>query len=277
METVVIFDGDVLAYLACKPRRMTSNGKIIVHLDEEGDKFIPEHTPEEDTQYLMDSWDNFVKIVEKTCDKFFTSTYVMAVKGPDNFRDTVYPEYKQNRRVNSSYVSEMAKFVPDLRRLAVHGGMAIESAGYEADDYVRFWAEECKKYGRDYVIVSIDKDLRCIPGKHYNPKTEVLDVVEELKASLFYHQQLMQGDSTDNIPGIPGVGPVKASKMLDGCTTVEEMQEVVVGAYVAAYNDDWVSALLSNGKLLHIMRHHDDYFSFKEWSIAREIRGLLDV
>jgi len=267
---LAIIDGDILAYAACKPRWQdkAENGFVTIELDEDGNRKPFEFTKKEDQMYLQQCWGNLKKELDKLLDRVFCTEYIMAVKGENNFRDKVYHDYKANRKNNPNNHNV---FVPSMRKLMVKEDYAIEATGREADDLVRIWAEESRMSGRDFIVCSIDKDLKCIPGKHYlMHKDEVLDISEEY-AMRFYYEQLLKGDPTDNIPGVPRVGDVKAKKLLADFNTEQEFQEVVLNAYIAAYGDDWHHMLLVNGKMIHIQRDVGDYFCFDEWPLAQEL------
>jgi DNA polymerase-1 len=269
-RTYGIVDGDPLCYLACAPRYKQGSA---IQLDENGNKIPLEFTKEEDTKYFMQSWKNLEKKVEELKEKLFCNTLLMAVqddtKKIKNYRKMMYPEYKMNRHKDPS---KQNLFVPKLRKLLVKGGYAIVAEGREADDYVRTWALEARAAKEDYVVVSLDKDLQCIPGKFYNVKTEELIEISEWDALKNYYRQLLMGDSSDNIPGLPGIGPKTADKLLLGAFDEEEMQEIVVMNYLEKFEDDWYDMLLSNAKMLHIQTHLNDYFSFDSWPLVQELK-----
>jgi DNA polymerase-1 len=274
---VVIVDGDVIAYASCPPRRNIVDAFSVVSLDMDGHVIPEEHTVDEDAEYKRQCWNLFERNLEELASKFFSDTLLCAVKSPTNFRDEIYCDYKLNRRGNA-YGQEKLPFVRHLRNMAVFTDWAIEATGCEADDYLRIWANQCTAQGLEYVIVSIDKDLLCIPGKHYRLRTknrngmegELIEVSQE-EAIRHYYEQLIKGDMTDNIPGVLGIGPKIAAAMLKDCKTEEEMQEKTVSAYIGAYGDDWLSYLLSNGKMIHIQNHPDDYFRCRHWPICKEL------
>jgi 5'-3' exonuclease len=270
--TIALIDGDVLAYQACKPRWMKKakadkNGQYVAHLDENGKKIPLEWTREEDAEYLEESWNNFEKDLNILVEKLYCDDYLMAVKGEGNYRHFIYPSYKLQRTEGN----ELARFVPAIRRLAVMHGYAIQADGREADDYLRIWARECREADVDYILCTIDKDLKCIPGRYFNMKKETLEDIDEFAAKQFYYAQILSGDTTDNIPGIPGIGEKKAIKLLNGSKTDEEFQEAVVGAYISYYGDKWYDYLLLNAKLIHIQTELEDYFSFKDWPVVKEL------
>lgn len=287
MSRLAIIDGDVLAYNACKPRWQDKvkieNGVSFVNLDEHGKKVQLEFTVAEDRQYLEESWDNFRKILNKMLEQLFCSDFLMAVKSGPSYRDLMYPielnsdktravwGYKANRWKPEA---ENNKFVRTLRELAIFEELAIPATGREADDLIRIWANEARESGDDYVICSIDKDLQCIPGMHYlMHKDKVVEVSQE-DATRHYYEQLLKGDATDNVPGVPKIGDVRAAKILAEYATEEEFQECVVSHYIAAYGDNWFDYFLSNAKMIHIQRDMNDFFRAREWSILRELCNI---
>ena len=93
---------------------------------------------------------------------------------------------------------------------------AVMADGMEADDLVSIWAYEARELELPYCVVGIDKDLLQIPGNHYNFNKQEGQFVDDDTANLNLMLQCLTGDSTDNIPGIKGIGPKKADKILSG-------------------------------------------------------------
>jgi hypothetical protein len=270
--SLAIIDGDVLCHLACAPRwedrAKVEDGKTYIELDEDGNRKLLEFTADEDNLYLQRSWKGFKQKLNSLLDDIFCTEFVMAVQGEDNYRKVLYPEYKANRHKDPR---KQNKFVPIIRHFAVEEGYAIWSEGREADDFVRIWAEEARSAGDDFVICSVDKDLLCIPGKHYRMRDHELIEVKPSEGLKHYYEQLIAGDTGDYIPGVPGIGPKTAKELLIGLSTEEEFQECVIAQYLGYFGDDWRNALLSNGKMIHIQRRIDDYFSLKNWPLAEEL------
>jgi 5'-3' exonuclease len=270
---LAIIDGDVLAYQSCRSRHNRDNSPI--QLDSNGQKIPIKYTAAEDAKYLRECWDSFKRELNKLIEKLYCSDYIMAVKGHGCYRKLLYPDYKANRH-DKPQSTPQNEFVPVLRKLAIHEGYAIPANDCEADDLIRIWAEEARRAGQDHIICSIDKDLRCIPGRHYvmhydSEKQKILSISED-EARRHYYQQLLKGDPTDNIPGVPRVGPVKAEQMITACSTEQEMQETVVEQYLIAYGpDDWYSHFLINAKLIHLQTTHFDYFDCSHWPIIQEL------
>jgi 5'-3' exonuclease len=243
-KNYAIIDGDVVAYHACSDT---------VIKDDFGNKtYIPVKNAEE-------AFEKFKVLIDSLVEICFADDYLCSVKGQGNFRQDIFPEYKAHR--NTGSVDKRKELVPDVRLMAIEAGIAVPAHNREADDYVRIWAEECRRNGDNFVICSIDKDLLCIPGKHYLiHKQQFVDVSED-QGNFFYWRQVLQGDATDNIQGIPGIGPKKAEKILVDCDTNEKREAAVVGAYKNYFKEEWYDRLLLNGKLIHIQKDINDYFS----------------
>jgi hypothetical protein len=275
---LAIIDGDVLAYNACKPRWQSKlvDGINIKKLDEHGHVIPLEYTDEENKKYLKESWDYFQIDLDAMMSAVYATDFLMAVKGDFNYRYEIYPDYKANRAKNVT--SELNRFVPTLRKLAVASELAIEATGREADDLLRIWAEEARRAGDPFVICSIDKDLLMIPGKHYRIREQEIIEITPDDARRRYYEQVLKGDPTDNIPGAPGIGDVKAKAILRDCNTDEEFQEVIVETYIAQYTKkelpNWYNDLLCNIKMIHIQREPFDFIKAEEWPVLAYFGGI---
>ena len=135
-----------------------------------------------------------------------------AVKGTGNFRKDLSPDYKSQRPELDKEVKDKLNY---LHKYAVSKG-AIQADGMEADDLVAIWAYEALDRKEEYVICGIDKDLLQIPGHHYNYGKDTWQLINEEEALHNLYIQCLTGDATDNIPGLKGIGPKKAEKILAG-------------------------------------------------------------
>lgn len=158
--------------------------------------------------------------------------YMLFVSGGGNFRKEIDPSYKANR-------AEMPKpkHREALRIHLIKEWGAIECNGYEADD----GCGVNQKQDGSTVICGIDKDLLQIPGRHYQWPIIRKGVVQ--REGLFHDiseeqgwrnlfTQMLTGDTSDNIQGVKGVGPKKAEKLLQDCSTETEMYERCMDAYL---------------------------------------------
>lgn len=138
---------------------------------------------------------------------------LVAVKGKGNFRKDLYDAYKGNRKPLEDEIRERLAYAHNYM-IESHG--AIMADNMEADDLVSIWAYECMSENIPYVIVGIDKDLLQIPGDHYNFVKGTHTNVDTDTAHYNLLLQCLTGDNADNIPGIKGIGPKKAEKILHG-------------------------------------------------------------
>jgi DNA polymerase-1 len=206
---------------------------------------------------VEEALENYKAILHKNwIDPLWADETVMYCAGKDNFRYKLCPQYKANRKEPHK---DASLFKP-LTEYIVEKGLAIPSHGMEADDMVRMKAIVCKEKELDHIVVHIDKDLDCIEGDHYNPKKELFYRIDEDAADLHYWLQILKGDPTDNLPGLPKVGPKKAEKMLQG-VPMERRKSRVLAAYRAKYGrGKWEEKLLETANGIHILRSPDDYF-----------------
>ena len=133
--------------------------------------------------------------------------------------------------------------------------------GLEADDCVSVYSTKvAETKGQSYVICSPDKDvLRQIPGKHFNfQKMEFVNTSDE-DANKFLWMQTLMGDSTDGIPGIPGLGAKTAEKIInenDGNTSYEQD---VLKIYIEKFGQyDGICKFTETFKLVYLLRTEED-------------------
>lgn len=181
-------------------------------------------------QDLRKGYDDFCKKMEMTVqdklcnmfDKTETFNKYYAVKGSDNFRKKLSKDYKANRPTLDDDIRDKLNY---LHKHAVAKG-AITSDGMEADDLVAIWAYEARESEDQYVICGIDKDLLQIPGNHYNYSKDTWQFIDDNEAHLKLMLQCLTGDTADNIPGLKGIGPKKAEKILAGVAKERQWNRV---------------------------------------------------
>ena len=124
-----------------------------------------------------------------------------------NYRRDFWPEYKAHR--DKLHTPDALDYALEIVYSSDSSVKCLDRL--EADDLMGMIASSDKG-----VAVTIDKDLRSVPGWHWNPDKEEGPVyVSEEEADRFFYTQWMTGDSTDNIPGLWRVGPKKAEKLLN--------------------------------------------------------------
>jgi len=182
----------------------------------------------------------------------------IAVKGRGNFRYDCYKDYKSNRKPIDEKIRKLINYGHEH---VVEKYTAHMADGMEADDLVSIWCWNSLKTETPYVVAHIDKDLNQIPGAHYNyNKGEHYDVSPE-EGYRYLMNQWVMGDSTDGIPGVPGVGPKKAEAYLKGIP-LERLERRVRALYRAKkLSKDYCQAMYDCVYMLQSMEEFDEHQS----------------
>ena len=154
-----------------------------------------------------------------------THLAVILDKSSHSFRNDIYPEYKANRPEPPEDLRPQFPLIRDATR--AFSLPCIEEAGLEADDLIATYAREAQRQGWNVTIVSSDKDLMQLIGEVDGARIDMLDTMKSariyipevqekfgVKPELVGDVLALMGDSVDNIPGIYGVGPKTASKLI---------------------------------------------------------------
>ena len=152
-------------------------------------------------------------------------------KGP-NFRHKMYSAYKANR---PPMPDDLAVQIPYIKKIvAAHNIHAMEEQGVEADDLIASAARKLAAAGYKVIVISGDKDLLQLVNDDiilWDPmKDEVMDPVGVKKKYNVPPGQLLDlfalmGDKSDNIPGVPGIGPKSAEKLINEFGSLENLYE----------------------------------------------------
>jgi DNA polymerase-1 len=147
----------------------------------------------------------------------------MAIDGPADklHRRQVYSEYKATRKpVPEDFRPQEKRIFEIVRAMGIP---ILEAEGHEADDILATACEKLASDDLDVVLVSRDKDLDQLVNDHvvlYDPMNEETFDAEAIEKKKGYTPdqaveiQTMMGDSSDNIPGVPGVGPKTALQLI---------------------------------------------------------------
>ncbi len=154
-----------------------------------------------------------------------THLAVILDKDSKSFRNEIYPEYKANRPEPPEDLRPQFPLIRDATR--AFSLPCIEELGLEADDLIASYARHAQRQGWNVTIVSSDKDLMQLIGEVDGAKIDMLDTMKsariyipEVEEKFGVAPELvgdvlaLMGDSVDNIPGIYGVGPKTASKLI---------------------------------------------------------------
>lgn len=196
--TTVILDGDLLAY------------KAACFVDKEGLDSMVDRL-EFDIKYWTPA----------SCVKRYLA---FSDKRENNYRRSFWPAYKALRD-NKASPESLPRVIEYLKTNHPY----LEEPNLEADDIMGLAMSSGKAIG-----VSLDKDLKSVPGWLWNPeKTGFPVLITQEEADLWFCKQWIMGDSTDHIPGLYKYGPKTADKFLTNCS-VPEVYDDIVNLYLNA-------------------------------------------
>ena len=145
-----------------------------------------------------------------------------------NFRNEIYKEYKANRSEAPEDLAPQFEYI--RKSVKAFNLPSIELINYEADDLIATYVKQIVKAGAKVTIISSDKDLMQLVSDEvrlYDPmKSKVLgekEVFEKfgVKPSQVVDVQSLAGDSSDNVPGVPGIGIKTASELIKKYKTLD--------------------------------------------------------
>ena len=158
------------------------------------------------------------------------------VKAP-TFRHDMFEEYKGTRK---PMADELRQQVPVMKEMLTKMGVPIvELPGFEADDLLGTISVLAESKGMEVSVVSGDRDLLQLATEHVQiriPKTKktgteienyyAKDVVERYLVSPkeFIDVKALMGDTSDNIPGVPGIGEKTATALIEKYKSIEEQK-----------------------------------------------------
>lgn len=223
-----------------------------------GDEVFVEHTVEP----VENALSNFKNAVNGVLEKFNNVAYTGYLSDGPGFRAAVATTrvYKGNRDPTHkpAHYDELREY--GQRRF---GAKVVRQI--EADDACGI---ELGRAPTEVCVVSNDKDLRQISGWHYNwtKSEEPPTWVRPKDAILKFYEQLIAGDPTDNVVGIPGVGPVGALETLDGATSPADCEQRAWERYKKDYprpdGDEGLQFVrdrfLENARLVYILRRQEE-------------------
>lgn len=184
-----------------------------------------------------------------------TKEYKCFITGPQNYRRTIYPEYKKSR-----VEKPKPRHYQWIKDYLIEYYNATYEDPYEADDILGINQTE------DTVICSIDKDLLQVPGFHFNWVNGIISSISPEQGHLWLCKQLLMGDKTDDIPGVPlitksGVsprlcfGPASVDKVLCKEALDDPLSEVIK-IYKKVWPETWKKELDLRGSLVHIRTNY---------------------
>lgn len=223
MPTIALVDGDIYAYEAAAISE--------VNIDWGDDVISSETDLEKATAHAK-------KTIESLADKVNADRIIVALSDSKNWRKEILPTYKSNRKDK-----QKPQLLGPVKEFLTSTFETFVRPTLEADDVLGILATWPKLEG-DKVIVTIDKDLGTVPGRIYFSHKPDLGVreIDEAWADYRHLLQALTGDVTDGYSGCPGIGPIKAEKLLEPFCEETKHEcyfdlrggwEAVVGAFAA--------------------------------------------
>lgn len=198
MKTTLLIDGDIFAYEAA------AAAEEVINWGDHKTKHL--HHGVETAGWKCD------KRFDELAKKFKADIVVcLSCRTEDGWRKAILPTYKHNRDPDAKPVllSEVKDYIRENWPI-------YERPTLEADDVMGILSTSSKIIPGKKIIVSIDKDMKTIPGWLYSPMHDTKPrLISEEDADYWHLYQTLVGDSTDGYKGCPGVGPKKAEAILD--------------------------------------------------------------
>lgn len=253
MKTTLLIDGDVEVFKAATVSQENidwGNG-VSVDLDEQGAE-----------SYLDSALSHYSDVLD-------TDQIIVCLTDKDNWRKKLWPDYKANRKdiARPLLLSHCRDYLARHYRTECWPRL-------EADDVMGILSTTIPKS----IVVSVDKDMRGVPCRLFNPGKPELGVVSisPLEAFRWHMMQTLMGDATDGYKGCPGIGLKKAAAIIDeACSDElpqrgsvidsvydhklieEKIWKAVMDTYQAKKRTVCEARL--NARLAYILRHPREY------------------
>ena len=168
-----------------------------------------------------------IKLIQERSPRFVGMCF--DAKGP-TFRHAIYAEYKANRPPMPEDLVMQLPFIKKVTR--AFNIPVIEKEGYEADDLIGTYAHMAEAAGFEVVMVTGDKDFMQLVTDHatiWDPmKDQIIDresIASDYKLEPLQMIEVMglSGDTSDNVPGVPGIGPKTALDLIQKFGTLDEL------------------------------------------------------
>jgi 5'-3' exonuclease len=206
--------------------------------------------------------------IERTLNEVKATEYIGFLSGDasTNFRYRIYPEYKANRKDQIRPVH-----LEPLKEYLVKEWSAKVTEGYEADDGIGIALTSHP----DAIVCSIDKDLLQLPGKHWNFVKDQYSEVTEWEGLQRFYAHILQGDASDNIKGVKGIGRVKSWKAIVGCKDEGDLLRTCLNRFQLEETN-----FIQTASLIYVLRKEKEHWITKpvvKKLIAPEVLRRLEV
>lgn len=239
--------------------------------------------------------EDYLRTVESLKKSYKASKVIIAAdQGSSSYRKTIYPAYKQNRKDKFEQQTEEEKlefelFFQDFTKTLEHiaektSYPIIRFPGVEADDICAYI---CKKVKNMQIwLISSDKDYDLLVSENISrfsyvtrKETTVDNWSEHYDYSPEDHISIkcLTGDSGDNIPGVPGIGPKRAAALVQewgSCyDIIANMPLAGKYKYIQNLNEFGADALMTNYKLMDLLEFCDEALGTENCEAINKIMG----
>lgn len=274
--TTLLVDGDLWAYRTAAATEKSTDfgdGQFVLTADAEAGKF------------------NLDALMDDFLHTLGADRIIVAISDERNFRKEILPTYKSNRANirRPIILQELLQHFRDEYEVFTRPGL-------EADDVMGILLTNPKVVKGEKIVVTMDKDLRSVPGLHWNPEKEKKPVlIKPAEADALFYGQVLSGDIVDGYSGCPGIGVKGAAELVaNPIRMVNETYEVMRGPNKGAVKARWVKEptadiwecivshyeraglteddALANARVARILRHEDYDYKQKEpilWTPSR--------
>jgi 5'-3' exonuclease len=251
---LILIDLDVIAFkVACEKKQ---------------DDYTKAHFGDQ----TMRTQDDVARELDQYMNNLFKSTkathYLGFLTVSKSFRYDIYPEYKATRK------QEKPAHLNFVKECMVNKYGAISIDKLEADDLLVI----CHHYYEGSILVSTDKDMLQSPGIHYNPSKDKYTTVTKDEADYNLWFQVIVGDSTDNIKGLPKVGEKTAPAILANRLTEATRADQTFSAYLNKLGEyQGILEFTKNYRLIKLLTQPDYGFEIPEPHVViKEVDGSVE-
>lgn len=210
--TTLLVDGDLFAYrqAAASETGLDFGGHFILSADAELGA------------------ENLSETINSFQETLGADRVIVTISDVKNFRHDVLPSYKSNRDG-----VRRPMILSELKRHLIENFETFIRPGLEADDVMGILATNPVLIKGEKIIVTMDKDLRTVPGLHWNPTVEgetkhkKPTEVSVKDADRKFYTQVLSGDAVDGYSGCIGIGPKRAEQIVDAPFILREVGEEI--------------------------------------------------
>lgn len=225
----------------------------------------------------------YLKMIESLKRSYKCNKVILCVdKGSSSFRKSIYPEYKYNRKLKQEAQTEQERdeFLEFFRSFEESIAFVKENTDYpivrfegvEADDSIAYISSKINKLPINHIwIVSSDRDLNLLVDEgvsQFSYVTRKEFTVDnwnehyEFDRDSYISIKCLMGDSGDNVPGVPGIGPKKAAALVQEYgSTYDIIAALPISSkykYIANLNTFGADALMLNYQLMDLVTFCED-------------------